>query len=161
MDAVAVDQRLGELVRRYRLMREAEWLRARLVSKAREVASDTNRHTRIWDAIRRLDDRISRRQWTYNHLLTERPIVTTTQVACWVRANIANYRVVGGADPVELAGEVTNALNLWDEHGSIPGWVHGVCEREVTRDRKVMAYSRNFFVEKQVQYEPNGDVLWA
>jgi hypothetical protein len=157
----AVEQRCGELVKRYRLVREAEWQRARLKTAVVDLNTGREQAQRITDIIRRHDDRIDRRQWTYARLLASKPIVTTAQVAEWVRANITNYRVVGGADPVEVAGDVTNALNLWDEHESIPSWVHGVCEREVARDRKAMAHSRNFFVEKKINYEPDGQVLWA
>ena len=157
----AVEQRCGELVRRYRLVREAEWQRARLKTAVVDLNTGREQAQRIADIIRRHDDRINRRQWTYARLLAGKPIVTTAQVAGWVRTNIANYRVVGGADPVEVAGDVTNALDLWDEHESIPQWVHGVCEREVEQDRRMTALRRNFFVEKAIQYEPNGDVLWA
>ena len=157
----AVEQRCGELVKRYRLVREAEWLRARLKNAVLDLNTGREQAQRISDIIRRHDDRIDRRQWTYARLLAGKPIVTTAQVAGWVRANIANYRVVGGADPVEVAGDVTNALDLWDEHESIPQWVHGVCEREVEQDRRMTALRRNFFVEKAIKYEEDGQVLWA
>jgi hypothetical protein len=157
----AVEQRCGELVKRYRLVREAEWQRARLKTAVVDLNTGREQAQRITDIIRRHDDRIDRRQWTYARLLASKPIVTTAQVAGWVRTNIANYRVVGGADPVEVAGDVTNALDLWDEHESIPSWVHGVCEREVARDVETVAHRRNFFVEKKINYEPDGQVLWA
>lgn len=157
----AVEQRCGELVKRYRLVREAEWQRARLKTAVVDLNTGSEQAQRITDIIRRHDDRIDRRQWTYARLLAGKPIVTTAQVAGWVRANIANYRVVGGADPVEVAGDVTNALDLWDEHESIPQWVHGVCEREVARDIKLAPYRMQFFVEKVINYTETGDVLWA
>lgn len=155
MDAV-----LEQLLAQRKLAREAEQLAQRLrVLSLRE--SDDGKRRRVHDIIRRHMDRESRRNDHYWRLLCDKPIVTTAQVAGWVRANISNYRVVGGADPVEVAGDVTNALDLWDEHESIPQWVHGVCEREAEQDRRITALRRNFFVEKQIQYESNGDVIWA
>ena len=159
MDAV-----LEQLLAQRKLAREAEQLAQRLrVISLRE--SDAAKVRRIHDIIRRHMDREDRRNDHYWRLLAGKPIVTTAQVASWVRANIASYRVIGGADPVEVAGDVTNALDLWDEHGSIPGWVHGVCEREVARDaarnREETAYRRNFFVEKVINYTDSGDVLFA
>ena len=157
MDAV-----LEQLLAQRRLINQAARLRLDLRKAGREPGVyGSERYTRIQDIIRRHDDRIDRRQWVYDRISSGKPIVTTAQVAGWVRTNIANYRVVGGADPVEVAGDVTNALDLWDEHESIPQWVHGVCEREVARDSKLAPYRMQFFVEKQINYEPDGQVLWA
>ena len=157
MDAI-----LEQLLAQRRLINQAARLRLDLRKAGREPGVyGSERYTRIQDIIRRHDDRIDRRQWTSGRISSGKSIVRTAQVAKCVRDNIANYRVVGGAAPVEVAGDVTNALDLWDEHGSIPQWVHGVCEREVARDRRITALRRNFFVEKVVNYTETGDVLWA
>ena len=155
MDAI-----LEQLLAQRKLAREAE----RLAQRLRAISShesDAAKVRRIHDIIRRHMDREDRRNDHYWRLLAGKPIVTTAQVAGWVRSNIANYRVISGADPVEIAGDVTNALDLWDEHESIPSWVHGMCEREVARDGKLAMRRRNFFVEKVIKYEVNGDCLWA
>lgn len=161
MDAV-----LEQLLAQRKLANQAERLsqRLRLLSRHEmdaESESEAARARRVSAVLARSLDREDRRNNNYWRLLAGKPIVTTAQVAQWVRANIANYRVVGGADPVEVAGDVTNALDLWDEHGSIPQWVHGVCEREVARDAKLAMHRRNFFVEKAIKYESDGQVLWA
>lgn len=161
MDAI-----LEQLLAQRRLANQAERLSQRLRMLSRHEADaesepEAARARRVSAALARSLDREDRRNNHYWRLLAGKPIVTTAQVAGWVRDNIANYRVVGGADPVEVAGDVTNALDLWDEHESIPQWVHGVCEREVEQDSKLAPYRMQFFVEKVINYTETGDVLWA
>ena len=82
MDAI-LEQPLAQR----RLINQAARLRLYLRKAGREPGVyGSERYTRIQDIIRRHDDRIDRRQWTYARLLAGKPIVTTAQVAGWVRS---------------------------------------------------------------------------
>ena len=144
-----------------RLVWQAEDLRGRLRSAACGYVKTDERHIKAMALVRRSDDRISRRRYRYECERDGRTPVTTAQIAAWVRANISRYERFGEADPAEIAGDACGAFALWDEHGSIPAWVWGLCERVAPQAIAEMMRNRCFFVEKPVHYEPDGDILWA
>lgn len=152
---------LERMVKQMQLIRQAERMDVALVGLRKAAANDLDQRYRLNHIITRNRDRISRREDHYRAIADSKPVVTTVQVASWIRENYSRYAVLGGVDSTEVAGDVCKALDLWDKYGSIPMWVYRVSESTCARLEAAASVSRNFFVEKQIQYEPNGDVLWA
>ncbi len=158
MDAVAANQRIAK---QQALVSEAEQLCESLTAMRPAVASDPDRRFKLNCAIVRNNDRISRRKDHLLRLQRGDKVITTVQVAAWIRKNYSRYAVLGGVDSTEVAGDVCKELDLWDFFGSIPMWVYRISEGTCASLEAEAMLSRNFFVEKAIQYEPNGDVLWA
>lgn len=154
-----MDEMLERLLTQRQLCEQAVRLRFRLLDAKRAAPWRGERYIRLCSLLRRLDDRISRREEHFRALLEGRTPVTTVQLAQWVRAALADYRTLAGADPAEMAGLACDALALWDQQGSIPDWVHGVCERVCERDR--LAGFSPILAEKPIRVEPDGDCIWA
>ena len=122
----------------------------------------SERADRLHRLVRMAEDRISRREYRYRCVRDGQTVVTTAQVARWVRTNITRYMGgLDGVDPAEIAGDACNALGLWDSIGSIPAWVWGLCERVAPRAAQEVMRRRAFFVEKPIRYEADGDCIWA
>ena len=143
------------------LVSEAEQLRDSLTAMRPAVANDPDRRFKLNCAIVRNNDRISRRKDHLLRLQKGDKVVTTVQVANWIAKHFTNYVVAGGVDSTEVAGDVCQALDLWDFFGSIPMWVYRISESTCARLEAEAMRRRNFFVEKQINYEPDGQVLWA
>lgn len=158
MDTVAVNQRLAK---QQVLVSEAEQLRDSLTAMRPAVANDLDRRHKLNCAIVRNNDRISRRRDHLRRIQNGDKIVTTVDVAAWITKHFTKYVVAGGVDSTEVAGDVCKALDLWDFFGSIPMWVYRISESTCVRLEAEALRRRSFFVEKVIQYEPNGDVLWA
>lgn len=152
---------MDKLVKQMQLIKQAERLDVALVDLRKAAASDPDRRYKLSCIVMRNRDRISRREDHYRRMLNGDKVVTTVQVAQWITANYSRYTVAGGVDSTEVAGDVCKALNLWDKYGSIPMWVYRMSESTCARLEAEAMRRRNFFVEKVIQYEPNGDVLWA
>ena len=158
MDAITANQRLAK---QQALVSEAEQLRDSLTAMRPAVANDPDRRYKLNCAIVRSNDRISRRK---DHLLRIQKgdkVITTVDVAAWIAKHFTKYAVAGGVDSTEVAGDVCQALDLWDFFGSIPMWVYRISESTCARLEAEAMHRRNFFVEKPINYESNGDVLWA
>jgi hypothetical protein len=156
----AVNEYLNQLLRWYALAREAEVLERRLY-RSIPAAADHNREWRLRRARSHAIDRLERRQWTIWRIRHGQPVVTTAQVYGWMAAHLADYRHgLDGVDSAEIGGAACEALDLWDEGGSIPMWV--LRRGEVFSLREKVERQRNMalFVEKKIQYEEDGDVLW-
>jgi hypothetical protein len=149
------------MVKQMQLIRQAERLDVALVDLRKASASDPDRRYRLNRIVTRNRDRLSRREDHYRAIADGKPVVTTVQVSAWIARNFTKYVVAGGVDLTEVAGDACQALNLWDKYGSIPMWVYRISESTCTRLEEEAMRRRSFFVEKQIQYEPNGDVLWA
>ena len=149
------------MVKQMQLIRQAERLDVALVDLRKASASDLDRRYRLNRIVTRNRDRLSRREDHYRAIADGKPVVTPVQVAAWIARNFTKYVVAGGVDSTEVAGDVCQALNLWDKYGSIPMWVYRVSESTCTRLEAEALHSRNFFVEKVINYEPDGQVLWA
>ena len=158
MDAVAVNRRIAK---QQALVNEAEQLRESLTAMRPAVANDPDRRFKLNCAIVRNNDRISRRKDHLRRIQNGDKVITTVDVAGWIARNFTKYVVAGGVDSTEVAGDVCQELDLWDFFGSIPMWVYRISESTCARLEAEAMRRRNFFVEKQIQYEPNGDVLWA
>ena len=158
--ADGMSEQLASMCAQTRLIIQSERLRRSVRDAACQHTPDSAEYRRIWDVVRKLDDRTSRREYRYECERDGRTPVTTAQIAAWVRANISRYERFGEADPAEIAGDVCSTFALWDEHDSIPAWVWGLCERVAPQAIAEMMRNRCFFVEKPVHYEPDGDVLW-
>jgi hypothetical protein len=163
-----LSESLARLVVQRHLCNEAARLRFRLTDARNAAEWGSEQHRRVIDVMRRLDDRISRREWTFSRTLAGKPTVTTAQVAAWVTGHIADYRGIDGADSAEVAGAVCEAFDLWDDHGSIPDWVHGVCERLTRRDKLATLAAQDrpratpwMWAEKPLCYEDDGQIIWA
>lgn len=149
------------MVKQMQLIRQAERLDVDLVDLRKAAAADLDRRYRLNRIVTRNRDRLSRREDHYRQIADGKPVITTVQVASWIRKNYSRYAVLGGVDSTEVAGDVCQALDLWDKYGSIPMWVYRVSESTCARLEEEAMRRRSFFVEKQIQYEPDGDVLWA
>lgn len=149
----------------FRLVTQAEDLRGRLRSAGCGYVETDERHIKAMALVRRSDDRISRRRYRYQCTRDGLPAVTTAQVRGWMWANIEQFaHGLAGVDSAEIAGAACNALGLWDEHESIPGWVWRCGEWASVREeeeRLARFAKRDIWVEKSVRYEPDGDVIWA
>ena len=151
----------AERERLWRLTDEAYRLLDALSAAVPLAHRDSERRARLMRLSAQAGDRISRREYRLRCAHNGVPAVTTAQIAAWVRANIDRYARFGEVDAAEIAGDACNAFGLWDEHGSIPPWVWGLCERVGPRAAQEAMRQRAFFVEKPVRYEPDGDCLWA
>lgn len=158
MDAVAANQRIAK---QQALVSEAEQLRDSMTAMRPAVANDPDRRYKLNCAIVRNNDRISRRKDHLLRLQKGDKVITTVQVAAWIRKNYSRYAVLGGVDSTEVAGDVCKDLDLWDFFGSIPMWVYRISESTCARLEAEAMHRRNFFVEKAINYTETGDVLWA
>lgn len=149
------------MLKQMQLIKQAERLDVALVDLRKAAAADLDRRYRLNRIVTRNRDRISRREDHYRAIVDGKPVVTTVQVAAWIACNFTKYVVAGSVDSTEVAGDVCQALDLWDKYGSIPMWVYRMSESTCARLEAEAMHRRNFFVEKAIQYEPNGDVLWA
>ena len=149
------------MVKQMQLIRQAERLDVVLVDLRKAAANDLDRRYRLNRIVAHNRDRLSRRKDHYRAIADGKPVVTTVQVAQWIARNFTKYVVTGGVDSTEVAGDVCQALNLWDKYGSIPMWVYRISESTCIRLEAEAMHRRNFFVEKVIQYEEDGQVLWA
>lgn len=148
--------------RLWRLTDEAYRLLDALSAAVPLAHRDSERRARLMRLSAQAGDRISRREYRLRCAHNGVPAVTTAQITAWVRANIDQYvKLDGGVIAAEIAGDVCNTFGLWDEHGSIPTWVWGLCERVGPRAVAEVQRKRAFFVEKKLNYEPDGQILWA
>lgn len=152
---------MEKLVKQMQLVRQAERLDGALVELRKAAAGDPDRRFKLNRIVTRNRDRISRREDHYRCMRDGKPVVTTVQVAQWITKHYSRYAVLGGVDSTEVAGDVCQALDLWDKFGSIPMWVYRISESTCARLEAEAMRRRSFFVEKRIQYETNGDVLWA
>ena len=145
----------------WRVTDQAYHLYDNLRDVARGYVKTDERHIRAMVLARRCADRISRREYKLRCAHNSIQPVSTTQVLAWIREHISDYLHFEEIIPAEVAGDVCVAFNVWDEHGSIPAWVWGLCERQAPRAAQKIIKQRSFFVEKPIRYEPDGDVLFA
>lgn len=140
-------------------------IRAELLVLALGAALETaaaERRERLTHAKRRAEDRASRRMDHYQRMLAGLPVVTVPQVREWILAHLHEYRHgMNGVYAAEIAGAACEALDLWDKHGSIPLWVYGLGEWASEREAAERTRRMAFFVEKKLNYEPDGQILWA
>ena len=159
----AVNESLVQLLRWHKLAREADVLERALYRAA--AGADGKYEHRARKARNRALDRAGRRRWAIERIHAGKPIVTTAQVYAWMWANIADYRRgLGGTDGVdsaEIAGAACEALDLWNREGSIPLWVWRCGEVVSVREEEQRQQRMAFFIEKQIKYEEDGDVIWA
>lgn len=156
---MTIEETLNRKLALYRMIAQAERVEHSL-RRAWLAENDKQRRDRLERIYRRSIDRTSRREDAYRRFSEGLPAVTTAQVAGWVRGRVALCGIAV-PDPAQLAGEACEAFGLWDEYDSIPQWVHGVCERTAPRAQMEVMHRRNFFVEKKLNYEENGDILFA
>ncbi len=138
----------------------------RSLYRAGADARDSAQKHRLDRARCRALDRLSRREDAYRRLRDGLPAIATPTVSAWMLANIAEYaRGLDGVDNAEIAGAACDALGLWDEHGSIPGWVWrlgewaSVHEEEERLSRLAL---RDIWVEKApLNFEDDGWVVFA
>ncbi len=149
------------MLKQMQLIKQAERLDVALVDLRKAAAADPDRRYRLSCLITRNRDRISRREDHYRRIQNGDKVIRTVDVAAWIRKNYSRYAVLGGVDSTEVAGDACKALDVWDKYGSIPMWVYRISESTCARLEAETMHRRNFFVEKAIQYEPNGDVLWA
>lgn len=156
-----VDERAGRMERAERLIIEARRLRAAVRDVARATVATDERHIKAMALVNRCDDRISRREYRFRCAADETVFVSTATIARWIRDRIDVYEHFGEVDAAEIAGDACNVFGLWDDHGSIPAWVWGLCERVAPRAVAELQRKRAFFVEKRLNYTEDGDVLFA
>ena len=156
---MTLDEMLDRKLAMFRLINQAERTEHSL-RRAWLAEESSLRRERLEHIYRRSIDRTSRREDAYRRFRDGLQPVTTAQVAGWVHGRVAACGIAV-PDPAQLAGEACEAFGLWDEHDSIPQWVHGVCERTAPKARLEIMRRRSVFVEKKINYEEDGDILFA
>ena len=137
---------------------QAVW---RKLAVMRRAAVTLYEHDRIVALVEAAERRISRRVYRYDCALVGEQPTTTVEIAAWVRANIHDYIVMDDVTYVTMAHAAADAFGLRESDGCVPTWVWGLCARIVPRVLQGVIRRRNFFVEKPIRYEADGDVIWA
>ena len=142
------------------LVAEAQRLHRKL-TVTRRSAVTVYEHDRIVALIEAAERRISRREYRYACAVMGEQPTTTVEITAWVRANIHDYIVMDDVTYVTMAHAAADAFGLRDGDGCVPAWVWGLCARIVPRVLQGVIRRRNFFVEKPICYEADGDVIWT
>ena len=143
------------------LVAEARRLYAEVGAAAANSETGDGYRLKAHRVLMRCEDRISRREYRFRCAADETVFVSTATIARWIRDRIDVYEHFGEVDAAEIAGDACNVFGLWDDHGSIPAWVWGLCERVAPRAVAELQRKRAFFVEKRLNYTEDGDVLFA
>lgn len=164
MGSMKYEERLGRMLVLMKLIIQADRLERELyrLAWAADGSADDKRHDRLVRARNRALGRLNRREEAYRRFVAGLPLVTTVQVREWMRAHIADYRNgIAGVDAEEIARDACAHFELWDEECFVPLWVHRIGEAVSVREEQERLRGMNFFVEKPVRYESDGDVIWA
>lgn len=130
--------------------------------KAAREAGDGERVLRLDRLLNAAVRRDNRRRMNLRQLATGRPIITVPALRTYMRRRLEAHRGRGGV--VDANRLAMDAAAYFDAGMAVPPAIYAVADAVVAADLEEQAkrqYSRQFFVEKPIRYEPDGDVLWA
>lgn len=130
-------------------------------------AGDIEHRWMVTNLIARNSMRITRRRYNLSMLIAGRPVVTAKQVYDWMRQHIDIYRWLPDGDCEVFADKAAQAMGLAGDDGHAPSWFLAIAWNVTNRDDNEQAcpveivHDAAFFAPKAIQYEPDGDVIWA